>query len=177
MNDIMKNIVAEKLPNPDLLNLCLISKGYYSLLQDTLMKRKEKTRLLQFFTQYVIDLVGEEKLKAAKQVEWKDEWLGSTSYIDRIGVEELDVPISYGKDAYQRAFIFIRIVTTSESGKEKKSALVIFRRYSDSNLFVCIEPRGYSHDLMRGACSISESSFYQRLWKLFRDEFVNVKIF
>lgn len=123
------------------------------------------------FPTHIKTLIGRENLDKATKIEWKQQWLGSTDYIDRVKPEDITNNISYGVDNFKRPFVFVKvkIITSTAEGHtdEKTCLLIIFQRYTDDpNLYVCIDPPGYLDKFIRGNCAIT-SDFKELLTKFF----------
>ena len=119
-------------------------------------------------------------------IDGREEWIGNTSYIDRIRVEDLDMvdtqlrrwrpACAYlGRDSYQRAFVAMRYWTRRvyvEREPAKEVVTTLFQRYTDEarcwSLGTC-----YGMERMPGDNCVAADS-YERVRRLMAGETVRV---
>ena len=74
----------------------------------------------------IIDLFGGiNKFLDYPMLNWNDDFLGNTGYIDKIKTEHINNPIMYGFDCYNRPYITLKFI----EGKPK--VITLFQRYDD----------------------------------------------
>ena len=106
-----------------LVSLGLTQKRFIRIVKSELERMKHNARLInQWFDSSIVSLFGNCAMLAFwPQLEWKDAFLGSTGYIDRIGASDVHAPIHWGRSTCGRAFITLRT---------NRGVVVFFQRYS-----------------------------------------------
>ena len=80
------------------------------------------------FPSILIDLITMKVLLNANIMEWKNEYIGNTDYIDRIKPIHVKNKISIGLDCYNRAFICLKI---QHLESKEEFVCTLFQRYSN----------------------------------------------
>ncbi len=129
------------------------------------MKRINKQKeIVSLFPSYVIETIEKDKFLNATRIDWKQKWLGPTQYIDRAkygDFEDDSGQIYYGEDNYKRPFIFIKIKVDDNTNV----LISIFQRYTDSEMYVAIEPTQKMCNFFKGEVRLN--SHLQKLQDLF----------
>lgn len=147
--DILRYYLPQFLNYKDFLNFCIMDRETYKLMEKSLCAKRTQIieHLKNTFPLRVLDLVGLNKLLFGEKTEWDDKWMGNTQYIDRVRAKDLTHNVCYGIDCYERPFIFYKI---------DNYVFVIFKRYSDSGMFVVIEPLTGFPLIMKGRCALDD---------------------
>jgi hypothetical protein len=87
--------------------------------------------VLDNFPEEIVNLFTLERMANFPILEYKEEFLGLTDYIDGILPQDMTHPIMMGVDKYKRAFIAIR---TYQPQEKKTMVDTIFQRYTKDKL-------------------------------------------
>lgn len=145
MKDVFSNILPKYLGFHDYLNFGLSCKEYYSLLDISKKRDATQKKIQELFSEEIIDMIGKNRLLHATEVPWNPEWLGPTSYIDSMRPKHFpdNGNIYYGKDDYQRPFIFLktRVIKNPPmlTSQTKVTMISLFQRYTDSKTFAAVD--------------------------------------
>lgn len=139
----MLNHISTFLSNAEVSNLSQTSKRHYEILTKELQQRKKEKidHIRRIFPKWLIDLVSIDKFISLPYLEWNNEWLGGTDYIDRIKYGTSSSPMWYTVDLYRRsAFILdFKAVIYNDDGetKEVTNSICIFQRYTNGSGYTC----------------------------------------
>jgi hypothetical protein len=88
----------------------------------------EKIEYLKInFPKAIIELLGGiHKMILIPTLQWKDKFLGFTDYIDNIIASDVNAPIMFGKDPWNRSFITIRYIVFPNT-----KVITLFQRFSN----------------------------------------------
>jgi hypothetical protein len=129
---------------------------YKTLLQD---KRDHITvnvdDILNIYNNKIIKLVGGiEQMLEYPVLQWNEEYLGATGYIDRLNVDNVSHKIMKGSDGWGRPFITFRIKNENSTYyKHNIYTCVLFQRYTDSK-------ESWTHSTRGGPDILSESGHF-----------------
>lgn len=84
--------------------------------------------ILDNFPESIISIFGFENMINYPIIEFQDNFIGFTEYIDRIRPDDLSEPIMIGIDCYKRPFICIRTLQIRDN---IKSVDTLFQRYTN----------------------------------------------
>lgn len=106
-----------------LINIVRLNKKFNKLYQRILRKRKFITHLPDGLEINVDDL---------PILEFKDKFIGSTDYIDRVRISDLSAPVMVGIDRYRRAYIVLRMNFKSKTHNRVETVVhTFFERYTN----------------------------------------------
>lgn len=83
---------------------------------------------------------GFEKFLSFPILEWKNDFMGFTDYIDRIQLSDVSDPVMIGTDCYNRSFITLKL----KKNLEKEFVIIMFQRYTNHLETWTHGKRGYS---------------------------------
>ena len=159
-NIINNKFISSKLRKNLTVKFSKLSKKCRKL---SIQKLKQYYIARNFDDNIILMMGGMENMIKIPILEWKDNFLGGTDYIDRITPEDLNHKIMMGIDRYHRPFICFRI----KRDEEKYSVDTLFQRYT-----------GETQTWTNGTCRnsvITESGYFYSGGK-FRHEYVKQNI-
>ena len=129
----------------DLISFLMLSKyfqnyntNFKKVIESKINNQKEKLSLIKkLYHQNIINIMGGVKyMTQFSFINWKDEYLGNTGYIEGIKPSDMNQPVMLGVDKrYNRPFISFRSTIKKSDmipSKRKYNITTIFQRYSDS---------------------------------------------
>jgi len=99
--------------------------------------RRNKTMIREFirenFHEAIIGLMGGMgKMMSYPAMEWKDKYLGNTSYIEFDRLDKSTDRISWGVDCFGRAFVVLRAIWGRYTRSNWPTASVLFQRHKEA---------------------------------------------
>ena len=167
--EIIENIINNKFISSELLkNLTVkFSKLSKKCRKLSIQKLKQYYISKNFDDNIILMMGGMENMIKIPILEWKDNFLGGTDYIDRIKPEDLNHKIMMGIDRYQRPFICFRIKRYNQRYGEIYSVDTLFQRYTG-------EKKTWTNGTCRNSL-ITESGYFYSGGK-FRHKYVKQNI-
>ena len=106
---------------------------------------------------------GFQKFLSFPALEWKNEFIGFTDYIDRISPCDVSDPIMIGIDCYRRSFITLKLYKDNQ----QEFVITLFQRYTN-------DPNTWTHGKRGYLTIIHDSGYFMNSGKWNNDEFKDI---